>query len=211
MPRKYPSYPYHEPVPCGMNDEEIHEVVRDLMSQNPTLTLRDGGPLDPLCRALNVDLEYSDIPNEVLLEVPVDKKAVIWLGKNGKPRHDRLATAIGVGHWILHVPVSIEKNPGCGMQALYSPTEKEAQQEAKRFALALLMPQESFKSLWYEGKAQLVADTLNVPTLAVYDRAKMLRLDVDGDHKSDSAGVKVVDPRGILTSKEGAAAEGSAP
>jgi Zn-dependent peptidase ImmA (M78 family) len=194
-----------------MSDEEIHEVVRDLMSQNPTLTLRDGGPLDPLCRALNVDLEYSDVPNEILLEVPVDKKAVIWLGKNGKPRHDRLAVAIGVGHWILHVPGSIENHPGCGMQALYAPTEKEAQNEAQRFALALLMPQESFKSLWYEGKAQLVAETLNVPTLSVYDRAKMLRLDVDEDHKSDTAGVTVVDPRGILTSKEGAAAEGSAP
>lgn len=176
MPRAYPNYPYTEPDSPGFSDEEINAVIADLMAQDLRLSLNSGGPLDGLCLALNVDVEYSDKPNEVLLDVPLNRRAVIWLPKNGKPRHDRLATACGIGHWLLHVPHTRTTQPGKGIQALYDGAKPEVAQEARRFAFALLMPSDKFKSLWYEGRAQLCAETLNVPTQAVYDRAKWLAL-----------------------------------
>ncbi|PYG34538.1 ImmA/IrrE family metallo-endopeptidase [Pelagimonas varians] len=176
MPRKYPTYPYIEPVTCGKSDEEIALIVRKLTAQNPELSMQDGGPLDSLCRALEVDVEYSDQPNEVLLDVPLARNAVIYLAKDAKTRHDRLATATGLGHWLLHVPPTRKAHPDFGIQALYAPTNPDAFQEARRFAFALLMPIEAFKSLWYEGGGQLTAETLNVPTQSVYDRAKTLEL-----------------------------------
>ncbi|CUH75366.1 ImmA/IrrE family metallo-endopeptidase [Tropicibacter naphthalenivorans] len=176
MPRAYPSYPYVEPESPGLTDEDIENVIKDFLSQNPTLSPIYGGPLDGVCRALNVDVEYSDKPNEILLEVPLDRKAVIWLPKNGKPRHDRLATGIGIGHWLLHVLYTRDLHPDHGVQALYQPSNPAVQQEARRFAFALLMPKDKFTQLWYEGRAQLCAETLNVPTQAVYDRAKWLDL-----------------------------------
>lgn len=175
MPRAYPNYPYTEPETPGYTDGEIHSIIDDLLAQNPQMSLNDGGPLDSLCRALNVDVEYSDKPNEILLDVPLDRRAVIWLPKNGKPRHDRLATACGIGHWLLHVPHTRDAQPGKGIQALYAGKD-DIVQEARRFAFALLMPADKFRSLWYEGRAQLCAETLNVPTQAVYDRAKWLTL-----------------------------------
>lgn len=185
MPPRYPSYPYVEPLATGASDEEIEDTIFDMMSQNPGVTVKDGGPLDPLCRALVVDIEYSGPPHEILLDVPLDRKAVIYLPKKGKPRQDRFMAAMGVGHWILHVPVTREAHPGCGIQALHSPTKRDALREARRFACALLMPREEFLTLWYEGHAKLVADTLNVPTQMVYDRATVLDLPND-----DAAGDK---------------------
>jgi hypothetical protein len=179
MPPKYPNYPYVEPVATGVNDDEIEETIVDMMSQNPGLTLRDGGPLDPLCRALNVDIEYSGPPHQILLDVPLGRKAVIYLPKKGKPRQDRFVAAMGVGHWILQIPTTREANPGCGIQALHLPMDRTALKEARRFACALLMPPEEFCSLWYEGRANLVADTLNVPTQVVYERAATLDLPAD--------------------------------
>ncbi|SMX47176.1 ImmA/IrrE family metallo-endopeptidase [Maliponia aquimaris] len=174
MPTRYPSYPYVEPQAAGVTDEEIDQVIADMMSQTPGLTLRDGGPLDPLCRALNVDLEYSGPPHDVLLDVPLHRKACIYLPKKGKPRQDRFIAAMGVGHWILQVPLTREAHPGCGIQALHKPASRDALREAVRFARILLMPRQEFMALWYEGRANLVADTLNVPTQVVYERATML-------------------------------------
>jgi len=179
MPPRYPCYPYVEPLACKVSDEEIEETITDMMSQNPGLTLRDGGPLDPLCRALNVDIEYSGPPHEILLDVPRERKAVIYLPKKGKPRQDRFVAAMGVGHWIMHVPITREANPGCGIQALHMPADRAALKEARRFACALLMPMQEFSNLWYEGRANLVADTLNVPTQVVYERAALLDLPED--------------------------------
>ncbi|WP_299928202.1 ImmA/IrrE family metallo-endopeptidase [uncultured Pelagimonas sp.] len=176
MPRKYPNYPYIEPLTCGKTDDQILAIVDKLLVQNPQLSLQDGGPLDSLCRALEVDVEYSDLPNDILLDVPADRNAVIFLAKNSKTRHDRLATATGLGHWLLHVPPTRKAHPDVGIQALYDPTDPEAFNEARRFAFALLMPEAAFKSLWYEGGGQLTAETLNVPTQSVYDRAKTLEL-----------------------------------
>lgn len=211
MPRKHHTYPYVETAARGYSNDDIHAAVQDMISQNPGLNVRDGGPLDPLCRALNVDLEYSDIPNEILLEVPLDRKAVVWLPKNSKPRHDRLAAATGIGHWVLHIPRDREDNPGCGIQALYQPSNgRTALEEARKFALALLMPQDVFKNLWYEGKAHLVANTLNVPTAAAYERASMISIDQDTDHSDDTSQVTFRDPLGILAPKDNEAATGSA-
>lgn len=181
MPPRYPPYPYVEPLATGVSDDEIEAVIADMMSQTPGLTLRDGGPLDPLCRALNVDLEYSGPPYEILLDVPLHRKACIYLPKKGKPRQDRFIAAMGVGHWILHVPQTRELRPGCGIQALHKPASRDAQREAMRFARVLLMPREEFISLWYEGRANLVADTLNVPTQVVYERATMLDIPMDSE------------------------------
>ncbi len=176
MPSRYPSYPYVEPVAAKVSQEEIDEIIIDLMSQNPQLTLKEGGPLDPLARALNVDIEYSSPPHEMMLDVPLDKRAVIWLPKNGRMKHDRVAAAIGIGHWILHVPLTREVHPGCGVQALHKPRDLTAQDEARRFAYALLMPGDVFRGLWYEGRVQAVAEGLNVPTQIVYERAAILDL-----------------------------------
>ena len=178
MPRRYPAYPYVEPIAAGLSQAEIDEIIADLLSQNPGVCLRDG-PLDGLCRALNVDIEYSLPPHEMILDVPLERSAVIWLAKNGRPKHDRIAAAIGVGHWILHVPGTREQHPGCGIQALHKPSDRAAQDEARRFAYSLLMPEEMFKNLWYEGRAQLVADSCNVPTQIVYERASLLDLSVE--------------------------------
>lgn len=182
MPRAYPDYPYVEPVAAGLSQTEIVQVVDDMLSQNPTISLKDGGPLDKLCRALNVDVEYSDSPNEILLDVPLDRHAVIWLPKRGKTRQDRMTLATGIGHWLLHVAITRETHPRNGIQALYSPKDTKALREARLFAFALLMPEETFTTLWYEGRAQLTAETLNVPTQAVYDRAKWLDLASPADH-----------------------------
>ncbi|MFW2542975.1 ImmA/IrrE family metallo-endopeptidase [Primorskyibacter sp. 2E107] len=176
MPRAYPTYPYIEPLSADMTEEEIVQLINDMMSQNPGLSLRDGGPLDKLCRALNVDVEYSEMPNEILLDVPLDRRPVIWLPKMGRTRQDRMTLATGLGHWLLHIPKTREMHPNVGIQALYHPTDKVALREARIFAFDLLMPQETFTTLWYEGKAQLVSETLNVPTQAVYDRAQWLDL-----------------------------------
>ncbi|GAA4217834.1 ImmA/IrrE family metallo-endopeptidase [Sagittula sp. NFXS13] len=183
MPAPYPSYPYVEPTAVNATQDEIDAVVADLLENNPNACLREG-PLDALCRALNVDIEYSIPPHDLILDVPLNSRAVIWLPKNGRPRHDRIAAAIGVGHWIMHVPTTREKHAGCGIQALYSPTDPAARKEARLFAYALLMPEEDFKNLWYEGRSAVVADVLNVPTQIVYERASMLDLtqpDSEGD------------------------------
>ncbi|MBV6634906.1 MAG: ImmA/IrrE family metallo-endopeptidase [Mameliella sp.] len=180
MPSRYPSYAYVEPMATGVIDAEIEDLINDMMSQTPGLTLRDGGPLDPLCRALNVDLEYSGPPHEILLDVPLDRKACIWLPRKSKPRQDRFIAAMGVGHWLMHVPTTREAHPRCGIQALHRPANRAAQKEAMRFARMLLMPREEFCSLWYEGRANLVADTLNVPTQVVYERAAMLDIPMEG-------------------------------
>ncbi|MGP6088128.1 ImmA/IrrE family metallo-endopeptidase [Antarctobacter jejuensis] len=176
MPPRYPSYPYVEPLACGQSDAEIDDTIADMISQTPGLTVKDGGPPDVLCRALNVDIEYSGPPHEILLDVPLDRKAVIYLPKRGKPRQDRFMAAMGIGHWILHVPPTREAHPGCGIQVLHAPTDRGAMREARRFARALLMPKEEFCTLWYEGHAVLVAETLNVPTQQVYERASTLDL-----------------------------------
>ncbi|MBP0481497.1 ImmA/IrrE family metallo-endopeptidase [Sagittula salina] len=175
MPKRYPSYPYVEPVAANLSQPEIESIIGDLLENNPGVCLREGA-LDGLCRALNVDVEYSSPPHDLMLDVPLDKRAVIFLPRNGRPKHDRIAAAIGVGHWILHVPLTREKHPGCGVQALQTPKDPAAQQEARRFALTLLMPEVDFRELWYEGRAGAVADVLNVPTQVVYERASMLDL-----------------------------------
>ncbi|MCT4556628.1 MAG: ImmA/IrrE family metallo-endopeptidase [Pelagimonas sp.] len=209
MPRKHPSYPYVEVSACHVTDHEIEETIRDMLSQHPGVTVRDGGPLDPVCRAVNVDLEYSDIPNEVLLEVPLDRGPVIWLPRNAKPRHDRLAAATGIGHWILHIPEDRAKHPNFGIQALYEPSNPEAHSEARRFALALLMPEDVFESLWYEGKAHLVANTLNVPTASAYERARMLGMDRESESEDTPEEMDFTDPLGILAPKPGVRANSS--
>ncbi|EBA08150.1 ImmA/IrrE family metallo-endopeptidase [Sagittula stellata] len=175
MPARYPDYPYVEPIASNVSQEEIEATISDLLANHPGVCLKEG-PLDGLCRALNVDIEYSSPPHEMMLDVPLHKRAVIWLPKNGRPKNDRVAAAIGIGHWILHVPITREKHPGCGVQALHRPKELAAQMEARRFAYILLMPDEAFRNLWYEGRAQAVADVLNVPTQVVYERASMLDL-----------------------------------
>lgn len=179
MPRKYPNYPYAEVIACDFDDDQIEETVDDLLSQTGAVNVSDDKPLDGLCRALNVDVEYSPPPYELVLDVPLDRKAVIWLPRNGKLRHDRMATAIAIGHWILHAPCTREAFPGHGVQAVRNPTDPKALIEARHFAFTLLMPEAQFCSLWYEGKASLVAETLCVPTQSAYERAKMLDLHAD--------------------------------
>jgi hypothetical protein len=181
MPRRYPHYAYVETMPANLSEEEIEETVDDLVSQTPGVTVMDGAPLDRVCRALAVDLEYSPPPYDLVLDVPLDRTAVIWLPRRGKPRHDRYATAIAIGHWILHVPGTREAFPGCGVQALRQPTEPKALIEARHFAYSLLMPKDLFTNLWYEGKATLVAETLNVPTQVAYERAKLLDIHNEDD------------------------------
>lgn len=176
MPRSYPNYPYFEPVASGKTDAQISGIVDKLREQNPTLVMNDGGSLDRLCRAMDVDVEYSKKPCEILLDVPRDRTAVIYLEMNSKMRQDRLATATGIGYWLLHVPPTRKAHPDCGIQALYGSTGTAAYREALTFAYALLMPSDAFKSLWYEGGGALVAETLNVPTQSVYNRAKTLDL-----------------------------------
>ncbi|WP_375259096.1 ImmA/IrrE family metallo-endopeptidase [Citreimonas sp.] len=179
MPAKYPSYPYAEVIACDFDDAQIADTVDDLLSQNKAVNVSDGKPLDGLCRALNVDLEYSPPPYDLVLDVPLDRKAVIWLPRDGKLRHDRMATAIAIGHWILHVPVTREAFPRHGVQAVRRPSDPKALIEARHFAFALLMPEPQFRNLWYEGKASLVAEALCVPTQAAYERAKLLDLHAD--------------------------------
>jgi Zn-dependent peptidase ImmA (M78 family) len=209
MPRKHQAYPYVEVGSTGITDQELTDMVTDMVSQNPQYDAKHTGTMDLLCQQTNVDIEYSDVPNEILLEKPLDSRAVIWLPKKGKIRQDRLAAATGIGHWLIHVPPTQKKHPNCGMQALYQPTDPAASQEAYRFALTLLMPEAEFKSLWYEGRAKLVADTMNVPTLSVYDRAKMLRIDQDENHSDDSSSMQFVDPLGILGPKKQATVSNS--
>lgn len=182
MPKKYPDYPYREPEPAGHSDPQIIAIIDDLMTQNPWAQVLDGGPLDALCRALTIDLEYSGAPNEVLMDVPRGGRPVIWLDRNSKTRYDRFTVAIALGHWVMHVLPLREPKPDYGIQALYSPSRPEARQEATQFAFDLLLPSAEFQDLWHSGRAQLVSDRFNLPTKLVYDRAKMLMLEDHEDH-----------------------------
>lgn len=177
MPPRHPPYPYVEPVLVNPSQDDIDATIEDFLSQNPGLDIQEGGPLDSVCRALNVDVEYSYEPNEILLDVPLDKKPVFWLPRNSKTKQDRVTLATGIGIWLMHVPPTREAHPKCGIQALYKPSAPALMQEALRFAYSLLMPALAFKSLWYEGGGKHTAEALNVPTRLVYERAKTLVLD----------------------------------
>ena len=177
MPKKYPDYPYREPAPAGLTDPQIVAIIDDLMTQNPWAQALDGGPLDALCRALTIDLEYSGFPNEVLMDVPRYGKPVVWLDRNSKTRYDRFAVAIALGHWVMDVLPHRDPKPDYGIQALYDPSEPLARSEARKFAFELLMPSAQFQELWHAGRAQMVSDRYNLPTQLVYDRAKMLMLE----------------------------------
>lgn len=177
MPKKYPDYPYLEPVPSGLGDLQIVAIVEDLLARPTWAQAMNGGPLDPLCRELEIDLEYSGIPNEVLLDVPRRGRPVIWLARNSKTRYDRFTVATALGHWVLHVAPNREPEPEHGIQALYEPTEPTARKEAVRFAFELLLPAPVFREMWHGGRAQTISEKVNLPTHLIYDRAKLLMLD----------------------------------
>lgn len=177
MPKRYPDYPYIEPICSQLTEERIVSIVADLISSDPWARAMDGGPLDPICRSLSIDLEYSDSPNEVLLDVPREGRPVIWLARNGKTRYDRFTVAIALGHWVLHVAPRRKPEPDHGIQALYEPTEPRARNEAERFAFELLLPAPVFREMWQGGRAQTISEKVNLPTQLIYDRAKLLMLE----------------------------------
>ncbi|KUF12679.1 ImmA/IrrE family metallo-endopeptidase [Pseudoponticoccus marisrubri] len=185
MPRKYPDYPYVEMVAAGLPAAQIDAAAMALRRRFPEIALDRGDPLDPLCRALGVDLDYAGPPHEIVLDVPAEGRPVLYLPRLGRTRQDRVDAAMGIGHWILHVPPTRLAHPGAGMQALVEPTDPALLDEARRFALALLMPEPVFWELWYEGRAGAVAETLNVPTQFAYERAATLDV---GHHDPDGAG-----------------------
>lgn len=174
MPAKRPPYPYVElQIATGNPPSEIERLAdRDADAWG----YRSGKSLDEVCKNAGVDIEYSNKPNDILFEVPLDARPVIWLPRNGRKRDDRVIVATALGHWAMHVDAARAANPGCGIQALYEPADKAAQEEANVFALAFLMPSQEFVSSWCAGKSQAASDRFDVPTKAAYLRAKVLEL-----------------------------------
>ena len=73
MPARYPDYPYVEPLATNVSQEEMEATISDLLANHPGVGLKEG-PLDGLCRALNVDIEYSSPRHEMMLDVPLHKR-----------------------------------------------------------------------------------------------------------------------------------------
>ena len=173
MPARRSPYPYVEPDATHQTPLEI-EVVADRFAND--WGYRDGKTLDEVCKIAGVDIEYSHHPNEIMLEVPLDDRPVIWLPRRGRKRDDRVIVATALGHWALHAEATRAAHPGCGVQALYEPDATEAYKEASSFGLAFLMPSKEFVIEWDQGRSQAASDRFDVPTKVAYLRANSLDL-----------------------------------
>jgi Zn-dependent peptidase ImmA (M78 family) len=173
MPARRLSYPYVEPLVAHQSQLDI-----ELLAENNAHTwgFRSGKSLDEVCKIAGIDIEYSNRPNEIMLDVPPEKQPVIWLPRAGRKRDDRVIIATALGHWALHVDETRKANPGCGVQALYEPDCNKAREEANAFGLAFLMPTEEFVVSWQEGRSQAASDHFDVPTTTAYQRAQSLEL-----------------------------------
>ena len=173
MPAKRLPYPYVEPEATQKTRLEI-EVFAERLAHE--WGYRNGESFDAVCKTAGVDIEYSHPPNEIMLDIPLEKQPVIWLARRGRKRDDRVIIATALGHWALHVQETCEANPGCGVQALYQPEARDALDEAKAFGLAFLMPSEEFATYWSQGRSQTASDRFDVPTKIAYLRAQSLEL-----------------------------------
>lgn len=173
MPARHPSYPFVEPIAAGQAHADI-EIFADRCADK--WGHRSGKSLDEVCIAAGVDIEYSHRPNEIMLEVPLKQRPVIWLPRPGRKRDDRVIVATALGHWALQVDGTRQANPGCGIQALYEPTSHDALEEASAFGLAFLMPLDEFMVSWDQGRSQAASDRFDVPTKSAYLRANSLDL-----------------------------------
>lgn len=173
MPAKRFPHPYVEPEATGQAVLDIEVVAEQRASD---WGARDDKNLDEVCKNAGVDIEYSRKPNEIMLEVPLEGRPIIWLPRSGRKRDDRVIIATALGHWALHIENARNTHPGCGIQALYEPTTDGAREEAIAFGLAFLMPTEEFMECWSAGKSQAVSDRFDVPTRVTYLRANSLDL-----------------------------------
>lgn len=177
MPARRPSYPYVEPAPVHQTSSQI-EVRANRCGRE--WGCENGKSLDEVCKAAGVDIEYSHRPNEIMLEVPLNKRPVIWLPRSGRKRDDRVIIATALGYWALHMDETRKANPDCGIQALYKPDSPDAREEANTFCLAFLMPREEFEDVWRQGRSQAASVRFDVPTKITYLRARSLEMgDVD--------------------------------
>lgn len=173
MPSKRLPYPFVEPDAVRLTRLEIEALAEKHASE---WGYRDGSSMEEVSKNAGVDIEYSHPPNEILLEVPLDMRPIVWLPRKGRKKDDRVTVATGFGHWVLHIQEAQAAHPGCGIQALYDPTSPEARAQAQEFGLAFLMPSNAFTEAWCEGRSQAVADRFDVPTTMTYLRAKSLDL-----------------------------------
>lgn len=173
MPARRLSYPYVEPDAKRQTRLEI-ETLADWSAHE--WGYRSGKSLDEVCKIAGVDIEYSHRPNEIMLEIPLEERPVIWLPRTGRKRDDRVIIATALGHWAIHVEETRKANPGCGIQALYEPDSNEALEEANAFGLTFLMPTREFVDSWCEGRSQAASARFDVPTKIAYLRAKNLEL-----------------------------------
>ncbi|WP_341365833.1 ImmA/IrrE family metallo-endopeptidase [Yoonia sp. BS5-3] len=173
MPAKRPSYPYVEPTAAGQTRADIERLAERVAQE---WDYHGAQTLDEVCTAAGVDIEYSHRPNEIMLEMPLDARPIVWLPRPSRPRDDRVIVATALGHWALHAEVTRDAHPGCGVQALYQPQAQAARDEADIFALAFLMPVDLFIDLWDLGRSQATSDHFDVPTKVAYLRAKNLNL-----------------------------------
>lgn len=177
MPARRLPYPYFEPDAACKTPLEI-EVLADRCAHE--WGHRNGKPMDEVCTAAGVDIEYSYRPNEIMLEIPLEEQPVIWLPRTRRKRDDSVIIATALGHWALHVEKTRKANPGCGIQALYEPSTSQAREEANAFGMTFLMPTKEFIDLWRQGRSQAVSDHFDVPTKIAYLHAKNLELGDSG-------------------------------
>lgn len=173
MPARRPTHPYVQPVPGGQTRLDI-EILADKSAHE--WGYRDGKSLDEVCTAAGVDIEYSHRPNEIMLEIPLNDRPIIWLPRPSRKRDDRVIVAIALGHWALHAEVTGQAHPGCGIQALYEPDAHHAREEANTFGMVFLMPTDEFIVAWEQGRSQTASDLFDVPTKIAYLRATNLNL-----------------------------------
>lgn len=173
MPAKRAPYPYVEIKATQKSRDEIEAIASHRAHD---WGFRSGASLDAVCKNAGVDIEYSRRPNEILLEVPLDKRPVIWLPHVARKKDDRVTLTTALGHWALQVEKTREDNPGCGIQALYKPDTTDASDEAHAFSLAFLMPRQEFVEIWIAGRSQAASEHFNVPTKIAYLRAQAVEL-----------------------------------
>lgn len=173
MPAKRLSYPYVEMNAARQTRLEIEDLAERHVKE---WRYESGESLDEVCKTAGVDIEYSHDPNEIMLEIPLDGRPIIWLPRQGRKRDDRVIIAAALGHLALHVDETRKAKPGCGIQALYNPASKDALEQANTFGMAFLMPSSEFLDTWRKGRSQAASAHFDVPTKVVYLRAKSLEL-----------------------------------
>ncbi|HSQ40805.1 MAG TPA: ImmA/IrrE family metallo-endopeptidase [Fibrobacteraceae bacterium] len=160
---------------CGLGNAGI-EVFADKVLKTSGIPLTGLQSLIQLVKKFGGNVHFSDEPDCDSITVDGKNSFTILLSKDATPERQSFSLAHELGHYFLH-----SQQGSVPLQAFRFGTHK-TEQEANRFAAALLMPKASFEKKWH---ALSTADNLkpaclsidfNVSLAAAENRAKSLGL-----------------------------------